>query len=92
MEPAGSKVPRSALATTQGLSPRGGLKEAYSKRASRWTKIGRRRECRTSGPRTAKSISIKDAKRRPGDDARKATELNLPQEICSVSLRRLRAP
>ena len=47
-----------------------------------------RRQCRTSGQLTAKSISINGAKRRFGDCARKAAELT--QEICSVSLRRLR--
>jgi hypothetical protein len=34
-----------------------------------------RRQRRTSGQRVAKSISIKDAKRRSGSCARKATEL-----------------
>ena len=34
-----------------------------------------RRQCRTSGQLTAKSISIKGAKRRPGDCARKAAEI-----------------
>jgi len=38
-------------------------------------KLGIRRERRTSGRLTAKSISIKDAKRRSGDCARKAAEL-----------------
>jgi tetratricopeptide (TPR) repeat protein len=38
-------------------------------------KPGTRRERWTSGRLTAKSISIKDAKRRPGDRAWKATEL-----------------
>ena len=53
-------------------------------------KPDRRRQCRTSGQLTAKSISIKGAKRRSGDCARKAAELT--QEICSVSPRRLRLP
>src|SRR5438034_10749393 len=42
-----------------------------------------RRERWTSGPLTAKSISIKDAKRRPGDGARKATELT-PGDLLGV--------
>ena len=42
-----------------------------------------------SGQRTTKSISIKDAKRRFGDSARKAAELT---PVCPVSLRRLRMP
>jgi hypothetical protein len=44
-----------------------------------------RRKRRTSGRLTAKSISIKDAKRRSGDCAQKAAELT--QEICSVVAR-----
>src|SRR5271170_980726 len=46
---------------------------------------GTRRERRTSGPLTAKSISIKDAKRRPGDRARKATELTPGDLFCVAS-------
>jgi len=45
---------------------------------------GRRRERRTSGRLTAKSISIKDAKRRSGDGARKATELT-PGDLLGVA-------
>ena len=45
---------------------------------------GTRRERRTSGPLTAKSISIKDAKRRPGDRARKATE-RTPGDLLGVA-------
>ena len=45
-------------------------------------KPGTRRERRTSGPLTAKSISIKDAKRRPGDCARKAAELTPGDLLC----------
>jgi hypothetical protein len=41
-----------------------------------------RRECRTSGQLTAKSISIKGAKRRFGDCARKATELTPGDLLC----------
>src|SRR5580704_8529568 len=43
---------------------------------------GTRRERWTSGPLTAKSISIKDAKRRPGDRAWKATELTPGDLLC----------
>src|SRR6202035_2984749 len=43
---------------------------------------GTRRERRTSGPLTAKSISIKDAKRRPGDCARKAAEVTPGDLLC----------
>ncbi len=52
---------------------------------------GTRRERRTSGPLTAKSISIKDAKRRPGDCARKATELT-PGGLRRVLSSELREP
>ena len=47
-------------------------------------KTGIRRERRTSGQRTAKSISIKGAKRRPGDCARKAAELT-PGDLSCVA-------
>jgi hypothetical protein len=43
-----------------------------------------RRQRRTSGQLTAKSISIKDAKRRFGDCARKAVELT-PGDLLSVA-------
>ena len=46
------------------------------------------RERRTSGQRTATSIPIKDAKRRSATVHRR--RLELPREICPVSLRRLR--
>src|SRR6516164_2725516 len=49
-----------------------------------------RRERWTSGPLTAKSVSIKDAKRRPGDRVRKATELTPGDLLCVAA--RLRAP
>jgi hypothetical protein len=42
-----------------------------------------RRERRTSGLLTAKSISIKDAERRSGDGARKADELT-PRDLPGV--------
>ena len=41
-----------------------------------------RRQCRTSGQLTAKSISIKGAKRRFGDCARKAAELTPGDLLC----------
>ncbi len=41
-----------------------------------------RRERRTSGQLTAKSISIKDAKRRSGDCARKAAEITPGDLFC----------
>ena len=41
-----------------------------------------RRQRRTSGQLTAKSISIKDAKRRSGDCARKAAELTPGDLLC----------
>jgi hypothetical protein len=60
---------------TQGATvARWGLKEAWSKCASRWTKPDTRRECRASGQLTAKPISIKYTERRSGDCAQKATE------------------
>ena len=48
-----------------------------------------RRQRRTSGQRVAKSISIKDAKRRSGSCARKATELT-PGDLHRVSKSELR--
>ena len=50
-----------------------------------------RRQRRTSGQRIAKSISIKDAKRRFGDCARKATELT-PGGLRRVPSSELREP
>ena len=47
-------------------------------------KPGRRRERRTSGQLTAKSISIKGAKRRSGDCAQKAAELT-PGDLLRVA-------
>jgi hypothetical protein len=44
-----------------------------------------RRKCRTSGQRTAKSVSIKGAKRRSGDCAWKAAELT-PGDLFCVAL------
>jgi hypothetical protein len=71
---------------TQGLSPRG---EVRRKRRANvrvdGQEPGTRRERRTSGRLTAKSISIKDAKRRPDDRARKATELTPGDLLCVAS-------
>ena len=50
-----------------------------------------RRERRTSGQRVAKSIFIKDAKRRFGNCARKATELT-PRGLRRVPSSELREP
>jgi len=67
----------------QGLSPRGGVWRKHRANARvDGQKPGTRRERRTSGPLTAKSISIKDAKRRPGDCARKAAELTPGDLLC----------
>jgi hypothetical protein len=44
-----------------------------------------RRQCRTSGQLTAKSISIKGAKRRFGDCARNAAELTPGDLLCVAS-------
>jgi len=73
----------------QGLSPRGEVRRKHGTNVRvDGQKPNRRRPYRTSGQRTAKSIIHQGAKRRFGDCARKVTELT--QEICSVSLRRLR--
>jgi hypothetical protein len=48
-------------------------------------KPGIRRQRRTSGQLTAKSVSIKGAKRRSGDCARKAAELT-PGDLSCVAL------
>jgi len=69
----------------QGLPPRGGVWRKH--RANAWVdgqKPNTRRKHRTSGQRTAKSISIKDAKRRFGDSARKAAELT-PGDLSRVA-------
>ena len=71
---------------TQGLSPRG---EVRRKRGANVRVDGQitdiRRERRTSGLLTAKSISIKDAKRRSGDCARKAAEITPGDLSCVAS-------
>jgi len=69
----------------QGLPPRGGVWRKH--RANAWVdgqKPNTRRKRRTSGQRTVKSISIKDAKRRFGDCARKAAELT-PGDLSRVA-------
>ena len=76
---------------TQGLSPRGGVRK---KRRTNVRVDGQkpdmRRQRRTSGQLTAKSVSIKV---RSVDSAiAHGRQLSLPQEICSVSPVRLRRP
>ncbi len=69
----------------RGLLPRGGVRKKH--RASvrvDGQKPDIRRERRTSGQRTAKSISIKGAKRRFGDCAQKAAELT-PGDLLRVT-------
>jgi hypothetical protein len=69
----------------QGLPPRGGVRK---KHGSNVRVDGQepdiRRQCRTSGQLTAKSISIKGAKRRFGDCAQKAAELT-PGDLLRVA-------
>src|SRR5215471_5318979 len=69
----------------QGLPPRGGVwkKHGSNVRVDE-QKPDIRRECRTSRQLTAKSISIKGAKRRSGDCARKAAELT-PGDLLRVA-------
>jgi hypothetical protein len=70
---------------TQGLSSRG---EVRKKRGANVRVDGQepdiRRQCRTSGRLTAKSISIKGAKRRFGDCAWKAAVLT-PGDLLRVA-------
>ena len=75
----------------QGLPPRGGVRKKHGSNVRiDGQKPDIRRQCRTSGQRTAKSVSIKV---RSVDSAIvHGRRLSLPQEICSVSLRRLRRP
>jgi hypothetical protein len=72
---------------TQGLSPRG---EVRRKRGANVRVDGQipdiRREHGTSGLLTSKSISIKDAKRRSGDCARKAAEITPGDLSCVASV------
>ncbi len=75
----------------QGLPPRGGVRRQHGANVRvDGQKPDTRRQHRTSGQLTAKSSSIKV---RSVDSAIvHGRRLNLPQEICSVSLRRLRRP
>src|SRR6266567_626818 len=67
----------------RGLSPRGGVRRKHGPNVRvDGQKPNKRRERRTSGPLTAKSISIKGAKRRFGDCARKAAELTPGDLLC----------
>src|ERR1039458_5800666 len=75
----------------QGLPPRGGVRKKHGSNVRvDGQKPDIRRKHRTSGQRTAKSVSIKV---RSVDAAIvHGRRLSLPQEVCSVSLRRLRRP
>ena len=75
----------------QGLPPRGGVRRQHGSNVRvDGQKPDTRRQHRTSGQLTAKSSSIKV---RSVDSAIvHGRRLNLPQEICSVSRRRLRRP
>ena len=69
----------------QGLSPRGEVRRKHGTNVRvDGQKLNRRRPYRTSGQLTAKSISIKDAKRRFGDCARKGVELT-PGDLLGVA-------
>ena len=75
----------------QGLPPRGGVRRKHGSNVRvDGQKPNTRRQHRTSGQRTAKSVSIKV---RSVDSAMvHGRRLSLPQEICFVSPRRLRLP
>src|SRR5207245_11527478 len=75
----------------QGLSPRGEVRRKHGTNVRvDGQKPNRRRQRRTSGQLTAKSVSIKV---RSVDSATvHGRRLSLPQEICSVSRVRLRRP
>src|SRR5690242_15933288 len=69
----------------QGLSPRGGVRRKHGSNVRvDEQKPDIRRQCGTSRLLTAKSISIKGAKRRSGDCARKAAELT-PGDLLRVA-------
>ena len=69
----------------QGLPPRGGVRRKHGSNVRvDEQKPDIRRQRRTSGQLTAKSISIKGAKRRFGDCARKAAELT-PGDLLRVA-------
>ena len=64
------------IAKRKGVVARRGLKEAWSKDASRWTKTGYKADgCRTSELRVAKSTSIKGTGCRFGGCALKVVEI-----------------
>jgi len=69
----------------QGLPPRGGVRRKHGSNVRvDEQKPDIRRQYRTSGQLTAKSISIKGAKRRFGDCARKTAELT-PGDLLRVA-------
>src|SRR3954447_11489081 len=70
----------------QGLPPRGGVRKKHGSNVRvDGQEPDTRRERRTSGQLIAKSISIKDAKRRFGDCAQKAAELTSGDLLCVAS-------
>src|SRR4029453_3443303 len=69
----------------QGLPPRGGVRRKHGSNVRvDEQEPDIRRQYRTSGQLTAKSISIKGAKRRFGDCARKTAELT-PGDLLRVA-------
>ena len=69
----------------QGLPPRGGVRKKHGSNVRvDGQKPDTRRQCRTSGQLTAKSISIKGAKRRFGGCAQKTAELT-PGDLFRVA-------
>ena len=69
----------------QGLPPRGGVRRKHGANVRvDGQKPDTRRQRRTSGQLTVKSISIKGAKRRFGGCARKAVELT-PGDLLGVA-------
>ena len=69
----------------QGLLPRGGVRKKHGSNVRvDGQEPDTRRERRTSGQLIAKSISIKDAKRRSGGCAQKAAELT-PGDLLRVA-------
>jgi hypothetical protein len=69
----------------QGLPPRGGVRKKHGSNVRvDGQKPDTRRQRRTSGQLTAKSISIKGGKRRSGGCARKAAEIT-PGDLLRVA-------
>ena len=69
----------------QGLPPRGGVRKKHGSNVRvDGQEPDTRRQRRTSGQLTAKSISIKGAKRRSGGCAQKAAELT-PGDLLRVA-------